>query len=65
MSTLLDLLEDSDSMTAVSPPPAVVEASVVPAVVNTGQLLTREEEIDSHLRELENSILMKAPGRTC
>lgn len=58
MSTLLDLLEE-DSATAVSPPLPVVEASVVPAAVNTGQL-TREEQIDSALRELENSILQKS-----
>ncbi len=57
MSTFLDLV-DPDSEAVVSPPSTASEASVVPAAVNTGQL-TREEQVDSYLREIENNILQK------
>lgn len=57
---ILDFLEE-DSAASTSPPPLVeVLTSVVPAPQVTGQLLTREEQVDSHLRELENNLLENA-----
>lgn len=61
MTTFLDFIENEDSA-AVSPP-SVAEASVVPAVETTGQLSTREEEINSQLRELENELLAQSLGQ--